>query len=77
MSAPQINISDVASLARLTLTPEETAKFSSQLGQILAQGKGFTTLFVRPLALWQLRAKDGNQAPPVYEFPETLNPPLS
>ena len=36
MSAPQINISDVASLARLTLTPEETAKFSSQLGQILA-----------------------------------------
>ncbi|NCY22524.1 Asp-tRNA(Asn)/Glu-tRNA(Gln) amidotransferase GatCAB subunit C, partial [bacterium] len=36
MSAPQINISDVASLARLTLTPEETAKFSSQLGQILS-----------------------------------------
>ncbi len=36
MSAPQINISDVASLARLTLTPEETAKFSSQLAQVLA-----------------------------------------
>ncbi|NDE85133.1 MAG: Asp-tRNA(Asn)/Glu-tRNA(Gln) amidotransferase GatCAB subunit C [Verrucomicrobia bacterium] len=36
MSAPQINISDVASLARLTLTPEETAKFSSQIGQILS-----------------------------------------
>jgi aspartyl-tRNA(Asn)/glutamyl-tRNA(Gln) amidotransferase subunit C len=35
MSAPQINISDVASLARLTLTPEETAKFSAQLTQIL------------------------------------------
>jgi aspartyl-tRNA(Asn)/glutamyl-tRNA(Gln) amidotransferase subunit C len=36
MSAPQINISDVASLARLTLTREETEKFSSQLGQILS-----------------------------------------
>ena len=35
MSAPQINISDVASLARLTLTPDETAKFSAQLTQIL------------------------------------------
>ena len=48
----------------------------AQQGRQLAQGKGFTTLFVRPLALWQLRAKDGNQAPPVYEFPETLTPPL-
>jgi len=36
MSAPQINVSDVASLARLTLTPEETVKFSSQIGQILS-----------------------------------------
>jgi aspartyl-tRNA(Asn)/glutamyl-tRNA(Gln) amidotransferase subunit C len=36
MSAPQINISDVASLARLTLTREETEKFSSQIGQILS-----------------------------------------
>jgi len=35
MSAPQINISDVASLARLTLTPDETVKFSAQLTQIL------------------------------------------
>ena len=48
----------------------------AQQGRQLAQGKGFTTLFVRPLALWQLRAKDGNQAPPVYEFPETLARPF-
>ena len=35
MAAPKLNVSDVAALARLTLTPEETEKFSAQLGQIL------------------------------------------
>ena len=36
MSAPKLNVADVAGLARLSLTPEETSKFSSQLSQILA-----------------------------------------
>ena len=36
MSVPKLNVADVAGLARLSLTPEETSKFSSQLGQILA-----------------------------------------
>ncbi len=37
MSAPtDLNIDHVAHLARLALTPEEKAKFSSQLGEVLA-----------------------------------------
>src|SRR3954451_5347611 len=34
-SAPQLNIDRVAKLARLALTPEEKAKFSQQLGDVL------------------------------------------
>ncbi|NBR69740.1 MAG: hypothetical protein EBT69_06135, partial [Verrucomicrobia bacterium] len=48
----------------------------AQQGRQLALGKGFTTRVIRPLALWQLRAKHGNQAPSVIDFPETLTPPL-
>ena len=36
MSAPKLNVADVAGLARLSLTPEETTKFTAQLSQILA-----------------------------------------
>jgi aspartyl-tRNA(Asn)/glutamyl-tRNA(Gln) amidotransferase subunit C len=36
MSVPKLNVADVAGLARLSLTQEETTKFSAQLGQILA-----------------------------------------
>ena len=36
MSAPKLNVADVAGLARLSLTPDETAKFTAQLSQILA-----------------------------------------
>jgi len=37
MSAPtDLNIDHVAHLARLALTPEEKAKFSSQLGEVLS-----------------------------------------
>jgi len=48
----------------------------AQQGRQLALGKGFTTQMIRPLALWQLRAKHGNQAPLMSDFPETLTPPL-
>lgn len=34
-SAPQLNIDHIAKLARLALTPEEKAKFSQQLGDVL------------------------------------------
>jgi aspartyl-tRNA(Asn)/glutamyl-tRNA(Gln) amidotransferase subunit C len=35
MSAPELNIDHVAKLSRLALTPEEKAKFSQQLGDVL------------------------------------------
>ena len=49
----------------------------AQQGRQLALGKGFTTRLIRPLALWQLRSKHGNQAPALADFPETLTPPLA
>jgi hypothetical protein len=48
----------------------------AQQARQLSTGKGFSTDFIRPLALWQLRSKYGNDAPPVAKFPETLSPPL-
>ena len=48
----------------------------AQQARQLAHGKGFTTQMIRPLALWQLRAKDGSRSPGLSEFPETLSPPL-
>lgn len=48
----------------------------AQQARQLAEGKGFTTLLIRPLALWQVRANLGNEAPGVTAFPETLTPPL-
>ncbi len=36
MNPPDFNIDHIAHLARLALTPEEKAKFSAQLGDILA-----------------------------------------
>lgn len=34
-SAPQLDIDHIAKLARIALTPEEKAKFSQQLGDVL------------------------------------------
>jgi hypothetical protein len=48
----------------------------AQQARQLAEGKGFTTLLIRPLGLWQVRANLENAAPPVTAFPETLTPPL-
>ena len=55
-------------------TPE--AMDLAQQAKQLADGKGFSTLLVRPLALWQVRSNLGNDAPSVAAFPETLTPPL-
>lgn len=55
-------------------TPE--AMDLAQQARQLAEGKGFTTLVIRPLALWQVRANLDSKAPPVTAFPETLTPPL-
>jgi aspartyl-tRNA(Asn)/glutamyl-tRNA(Gln) amidotransferase subunit C len=35
MATPKLNVSDVATLARLALTKEEAEKFTAQLGQVL------------------------------------------
>ena len=48
----------------------------AQQARQLAEGKGFTTLLIRPLALWQVRANLESAAPPVTDFPETLTPPV-
>jgi len=48
----------------------------AQQARQLAEGKGFTTLLIRPLALWQVRANLEDRAPSVTAFPETLTPPL-
>jgi len=55
-------------------TPE--AMDLAQQARQIATGHGLTTQLIRPLALWQVRAKFGNRAPSVSEFPETLSPPL-
>jgi len=48
----------------------------AQQARQLSTGNGFSTDFIRPLALWQLRSKYGQDAPSVAKFPETLSPPL-
>jgi hypothetical protein len=48
----------------------------AQQARQIATGQGLTTQLIRPLALWQVRAQFGNDAPEVSAFPETLNPPL-
>ena len=57
------------------LRTSEDMDLAQQARQI-ATGHGLTTQLIRPLALWQVRAKFGNNAPPVSHFPETLSPPL-
>jgi len=53
----------------------EAMDLAQQAAQI-AEGRGFKTLLIRPLALWQVRSNLGEQAPSVGSFPETLTPPL-
>ena len=57
------------------LKTQEAMDLAQQARQI-ATGQGLTTQLIRPLALWQLRAQFGNDAPEVSKFPETLTPPL-
>lgn len=57
------------------LKTQEAMDLAQQARQI-ATGQGLTTLMIRPLALWQVRAEFGNDAPAVSQFPETLSPPL-
>ena len=57
------------------LRTQEAMDLAQQARQI-ASGQGLTTQLIRPLALWQVRAQFGSDAPGVSSFPETLSPPL-
>jgi hypothetical protein len=46
----------------------------AQIGRQIATGHGWTTRFIRPLAIWQIATNLG--APPKGDFPDTFNAPL-
>jgi hypothetical protein len=49
----------------------------AQLGRQISEGKGFTTQFIRPLAIWQLRASGKRDSEiDLTNFPDTVNAPL-
>ncbi len=50
----------------------------AQVARQLANGKGFTTNFIRPLALWQIEANTGTKVDlGKTEMPDTFNQPLA
>ena len=61
--------------AQFTGFDSETAMDQAQISRSLASGEGFSTKFIRPLALWQLNR--ANKAIPAGNFPDFLEPPLS
>jgi 4-amino-4-deoxy-L-arabinose transferase-like glycosyltransferase len=46
----------------------------AQIARQIATGKGWTTEFIRPLAIWQMKANLGTT--PQADFPDTFNAPL-
>src|SRR5712672_2757860 len=49
----------------------------AQLARQIASGKGFTTNFIRPLALWQMETNSGSKVNlGKDEMPDTFNQPL-
>lgn len=49
----------------------------AQLARALAQGKGFTTQVIRPLAIWQFKERGRALGElDLLNFPDTVNPPL-
>ncbi len=60
---------------RFTGFDSEAAMDQAQISRSLAAGEGFSTKYIRPIALWQL---DRAEKPiPSGAFPDFLNPPLS
>lgn len=48
----------------------------AQLGRNLAEGRGFSTWFIRPLAIWQMREYGvADKQIDLTAFPDTVNPP--
>src|SRR5438270_206180 len=48
----------------------------AQIARALANGKGFTTQFIRPLAIWQIEKHKGAGSFPVDNTPDTYHAPL-
>ncbi len=71
----------VAGLATLYLffnfrgLDSETAMDQAQIGRQIAAGAGYSTLYIRPLAMWQFLGHE-EKVPPG-QFPETYNFPLN
>ena len=71
----------VAGLASLYLIlnfrglDSETAMDQAQIGRQIAAGAGFSTLYIRPLAMWQFL--NHNEQLPSGQFPDTYNFPLN
>jgi len=53
----------------------ETAMDQAQIGRQIAAGAGYSTLYVRPLAIWQII--EAKEAVPSGFFPDTYNFPLN
>jgi hypothetical protein len=53
----------------------ETAMDQAQISKAIASGEGFSTKYIRPLALWQLDRAD--KSIPAGNFPDFLQPPLA
>ncbi len=53
----------------------ETAMDQAQIGRQIAAGAGFSTLYIRPMAMWQFL--DYNEQLPSGLFPDTYNFPLN
>ena len=53
----------------------ETAMDQAQVGRQIAAGAGYSTLYIRPMAMWQFMENSG--ALPAGFFPDTYNAPLN
>jgi hypothetical protein len=51
-----------------------TAMDQAQIARNIAEGKGFSTLYIRPLAIWQLQ--QAGKPVPTAEFPDVFQSPL-
>lgn len=71
----------VAGLASLYLVvnfrglDSETAMDQAQIGRQIAAGAGYSTLYIRPMAIWQLL--ENSEQLPSGHFPDTYNFPLN
>lgn len=48
----------------------------AQVARNWAFGRGFTTYFIRPLSIWQLKQAGPDHAPRIQDHPDIVNPPL-